>query len=160
MAKQLITFVPTFAPGAANAGTLDFRGMEPRFELDKLYAVINVTRNQLLYVPGGNGLGLVSTDAQPADVLTLEIDTSTYSAADNLNVIYEVPTGQTGSAGGNLPREFGGMLETQMVLQNKILVELMILNLQIQQMINFDGRDDLTQLRDDMSAEIDLNSLN
>jgi hypothetical protein len=75
-------------------------------------------------------------------------------------VIYEVATGQTGSAGGNLPREFGGMLETQTVLQNKILVELMILNLQIQQMINFDGRDDLTQLRDDMSAEIDLNSLN
>ena len=160
MAKQLITFVPTFTPGAANAGTLDFRGMEPRFELDKLYAVINVTRNQLLYVPGGNGLGLVATDAQPADVLTLERDTSTYSAADNLNVIYEVPTGQTGSAGGNLPREFGGMMETQTILQNKILIELMILTLLIQQMINYDGAEDLTQLRDDFSAEIDLNSLN
>lgn len=159
MAKQLITFVPTFTPGAANAGTLDFRGMEPRFELDKLYAVINVTRNQLLYVPGGSGLGLVNTDAQPADVLTLQLDTSTYSDTDDLNVIYEVATGAVGSAGANLPREYGGMLEMQLIMQQKILIELMVLNTQIQEITSYNGSNDIIQLREDIALEVDFDSL-
>lgn len=159
MAKQLIAFVPTFTPGAANAGTLDFRGMEPRFELDKLYAVINVTRNQLLYVPGGSGLGLFATDTQPADVLTLELDTSTYSDTDDLNVIYEVTTGVVGSAGGNLPREYGGMLEMQMIIQQRMLVELRILNLLIQEMTGYNSNNDLRQLREDIALEIDFDNL-
>lgn len=159
MAKQLIAFVPTFTPGAANAGTLDFRGMEPRFELDKLYAVLNVTRNQLLYVPGGSGLGLAATDTQPADVLTLELDTSTYSATDDLNVIYEVATGIMGPAGGNLPREYGGILEMQLIMQQKMLIELMVLNIQIQEMTGYNGREDLTQLRKDIALEVDSDSL-
>jgi len=159
MAKQLITFVPTFTPGAANAGTLDFRGMEPRFELDRLYAVINVTRNQLLYVPGGSGLGLVETDEQPAGVVTLELDTSTYSDTDDLNVIYEVTTGAVGSAGGNLPREYGGMLEMQLIMQQKMLVELMVLNTLIQEMAGYNGREDIIQLREDIALQVDRDSL-
>ena len=159
MAKQLIAFVPTFTPGAANAGTLDFRGMEPRFELDKLYAVINVTRNQLLYVPGGSGLGLSATDTQPADVLTLELDTSTYSDTDDLNVIYEVTTGVVGPAGGNLPREYGGILEMQMIIQQRMLVELRILNILIQEMTGYNSNNDLRQLREDIALEIDFDNL-
>jgi hypothetical protein len=159
MAKQLITFVPVFTPGAANAGTLDFRAMEPRFELDKLYAVINVTRNQLLYVPGGTGLGLVVTNEQPASVITLELDTSSYSSTDDLNVIYEVATGLVGSAGGNLPREYGGMLEMQLIMQQKMLIELMVLNTLVQEMTNNNGHEDLTQLREDFALQVDFDTL-
>ena len=66
--KILSTFNPAFNP---TAKTLDFSA-QPQFTIDKLYAVINVTRNQPLYIPGAPGLGLTSS-AGP--ILTLSYDT-------------------------------------------------------------------------------------
>ena len=138
MAKQLINFVPAFTPGAANVGYLDFTGMDPEFDIGNLYAVINVTRNVVMYAPGATGIGGTTTSsnfgtasAVPANnpcILTLSLDTSTYSATDQLNVIYDVPAGRQGPAGGNLPMERGGMLEAHYIVLASILTELRAMN--------------------------------
>lgn len=84
--KQLISFHPIFDPIAK---TLDFSNI-PNFSVDKLYAVINTTRNQPIYVPGAPGLGY-STITGGGEVLTLQWDTSSYSTGDLLNVYYDTP---------------------------------------------------------------------
>lgn len=134
MAKQLINFTPAFVPGIAGQGYLDFSGMDPEFRINNLYAVINVTRNTIMYAPGAAGMGgnMQSTNfgattdfpAQTPYILTLSMDTSSYNAADVINVIYDVPSGRIGPSGNNTPMERGGMLEAQYVILAQILTEL------------------------------------
>jgi hypothetical protein len=138
MAKQLINFSPAFVPGVANQGYLDFSGMDPEFDISSLYAVINVTRNVVMYAPGAAGMGGTTTStnfgtttaypAQTDAVLTLSMDTSSYAATDVLNVIYDVPAGRQGPGGSNMPVERGGMLEAHYILLAQILTELRVQN--------------------------------
>jgi hypothetical protein len=138
MAKELIQFDPVFVPGIANQGYLDFSAMDPQFDLDRLYAVINVTRNVVMYAPGAAGMGGTTTStnfgtttsfpAQTPFVLTLSMDTSSYSSTDQLNVIYETRPGVQGPTGSNEPVERGGMLEAHYILLAQILTELRVLN--------------------------------
>lgn len=88
--KQLISFQPLFDP---TAKTLDFSNV-PNFNIEKLYAVINITRNQPLYVPGAPGLGY-STITGNGQVLTLQFNTSGYNSGDLLNVYYDTPDEST-----------------------------------------------------------------
>lgn len=83
--KQLIHFCPAFDPIAK---TLDFSAL-PGFEITKLYAVINVTQGAVMYIPGGAGLGASVSSYSPY-VITLNLNTSTFSTTDTLNVYYEV----------------------------------------------------------------------
>ena len=134
MAKELIQFDPLFVPGIAGQGYVDFSGMDPQFEIDRLYAVINVTRNVVMYAPGASGMGGTTTStnfgtttAYPAQnpfILTLSMDTSTYSTTDQLNIVYETRPGTVGPVGSNEPMERGGMLEAHYVILAQILTEL------------------------------------
>jgi len=138
MAKQIINFSPAFVPGPANVGYLDFSGMDPEFNVHDLYAVINVTRNVIMYAPGAAGLGGSTTStnfgttssfpAQTPYVLTLSLDTSTFSDTDILNVIYDVPAGTQGPNGSNEPMERSGMLERQVKLMTLLLLEMRVQN--------------------------------
>ena len=83
--KVLSTFTPVFNP--ANK-TLDFGALKG-FNIDKLYGVINVSRNQPIYIPGAPGLGVTSVSG---GLLTLTYDTTSHSGTDNLNVYYEAST--------------------------------------------------------------------
>lgn len=138
MAKELIQFDPVFVPGVANQGYVDFSAMDPQFEIDRLYAVINATRNVVMYAPGAAGMGGTTTStnfgtttafpAQNPFILTLSMDTSSYSSTDQLNVIYETRPGQQGATGSNEPMERGGMLEAHYILLAQILTELRVQN--------------------------------
>jgi hypothetical protein len=80
--KTLLDFKPLFDP--VNK-TLDF-SLLPNFDIKKLYAVINVTQNTPIYIPGAAGYGSSYVDIP---VITLSYDTSSHSASDILNVYYE-----------------------------------------------------------------------
>lgn len=80
--KQVLNFSPVFDP---TAKTLDFSGYA-EFQLSRLYAVINITRDAPIYVIGKPLLG---TSSVVGSVLTLDFDTSTHSAGDTLMVIYD-----------------------------------------------------------------------
>ena len=118
--KQIIAFRPLFNP---QDRSLDF-GLLHDFSIARLYAVINVTRNQIIYAPGAEGLGITALQKSQ---LTLEFDTQTHSARDLLTVYYEV-LDSTDSL---------QLLD----LQNQILVELKIMNQILAQGLNIDNRD-------------------
>ena len=115
--KKLINFTPQFNP---TNKTLDF-GAWSNFDINKLYAVINVTRNQILYAPGAPNLGISSISGS---VITLSYDTSSYSSSDILNVYYEAEPGYE----SNTPKEMGGNLQNIAETLNQILVELKVMN--------------------------------
>ena len=155
MAKQLIVFSPIFTPGTAGAGTLDFTGMEPAFQLDDLYAVVNVTRNVILYAPGVPTAGYTTntTSATTGKIVYLAADTSSYAATDLLNVFYDVSPGVQGPSGSNETMERSGMLEAQWIVQSQILVELKVMNYLLQQGLYPAVKDELDQLRSDMQDQ-------
>lgn len=81
--KQVLTFSPTFTPASK---TLDFSAYST-FSLKRLYAVVNETRNQIIYCPTlGSAYGYSSFTS---GVLTLSFDTSSHSSGDVLSVIYD-----------------------------------------------------------------------
>lgn len=86
--KKLVTISPIFDP--ANR-TLDF-STYPEFEFKRVYAVINVTRNTPIYIPGATGYGIdASASSINPYIVTLSFDTTSHSATDQLNVYYETP---------------------------------------------------------------------
>ena len=115
--KQLLNFTPQFNP---TNKTLDFSALS-NFDINKLYAVINVTRNQIIYAPGAPNLGLSSLSGS---IITLSYDTSSYSSSDILNVYYDTATGYE----SNTPMEFGGQLQMMQETLSQILVELKVMN--------------------------------
>jgi hypothetical protein len=164
--KQLLAFNPTFVPGAAGVGYLDFSGY-PFFDIGKLYAVINTTRNTIIYAPGASGLGVTNvtggvtgastaagaTGLTPA-IVTLSFDTSTHSSTDNLNVFYDTSIGALdfGAIGNeeNITQETGGNLQKMVELQQAMLTELQTMNIILAQGLNI-NMDDLNQLRSDLT---------
>ena len=141
--KQLILFTPQFNP---TNKTLDFSAW-PNFDINKLYAVINVTRNQILYAPGAPNLGLSSISGS---VLTLSFDTTSYSTTDTLNVYYDTSAGYE----SNTPLESGGNLQAINETLNQILVELKVMNFiqseAFSRTVSF-RTEELQQLRDDIN---------
>jgi len=139
--KILSTFSPAFTPGVSGSGTLDFSQL-PGFAVDKLYAVINVTQNTSIYVPGAPGLGLTSVIGSR---LTLSLNTSTHSATDILNVYYEA---------SNSPIEMNfaqenGNLARLIDIQTHMLIEMRVMNNILVQGLNLNF-EDLQSLREDI----------
>jgi hypothetical protein len=68
-----------------------------QFDVKKLYAVINITRNQIIYVVGNPTYGLTSLSGSE---LTLVFDTTSHADTDELMVLYddrllEIPSDDT-----------------------------------------------------------------
>lgn len=122
--KQLLNnYKPIFSP---NVQTLDFSTV-PGFNINKLYAVINVTQNLPIFIAGAPGLG-VSSFSNSGTLLTLQYNTTGHSSTDQLNVFYDVAAGFE----SNNPQERGGNLEKIVTMLDYILTELKVLNYQIQ----------------------------
>ena len=81
--KQALNFAPTFVPASK---TLDFSGYSG-FQLSDLYAIINVTKGQLIFAVGQTGFGCTSFSS---GILTLEYNTAAHSNSDVLMVLYDV----------------------------------------------------------------------
>ena len=123
--KQLVSFTPTFTPGNAGLGTLDFTSY-PGFTLGRLYAVINVTQNTPLYIPGTPQYGFAGF-ANNASVIQLSANTSAYSSTDRLDIFYETTPGVwTPDGSGNMAAESGGQLQRLQETADQILVELKV----------------------------------
>ena len=138
--KVLSTFNPVFNP---TNKTLDF-GALAGFNIDRLYAVINVTRNQPIYIPGAPGLGVTSV---AGGLLTLSYDTSSHSSTDLLNVYYEASTDKLET---NSAQEAGGNLEKHTDLLRLIWTELKVQSVMLKEGLNI--KDELDQLRFDIQS--------
>lgn len=122
--KQLVNYYPTFTPGAAGVGTLDFSSYAgSAFQFDKLYAVINVTRGIPLYIPGVAAYSATQSNTKPY-VLVLGSSTSGYSAGDALNIYYDTASGYE----TNTPVELGGQNQLGQEKLDQILVELRVIS--------------------------------
>ena len=84
--KSFITPSCEFTPGASGVGTLNLSGI-PDFNARQLVAIINQTRGVVLYATGSTATRYT---ALAGKTLTLNVDTSTHSSGDALQVIYEV----------------------------------------------------------------------
>lgn len=124
--KQLIsTYRPVFNAAQQQLNFSNF----PNFNINNLYAVINVTQNTPIYIPGAPGYGIsnfgtsVTTSGQTTYTLTLQYNTTSHSNADVLNVYYEAAPGVQYS---NNPMEAGGNLEKIVSLMESTLIELKV----------------------------------
>ena len=116
--KQLLTFQPIMNPAA---GTLDFSTV-PNFDINKLYAVINITQNQPIYVPGASGLGYSSISGN-GKILTLQWTISSYGTGDQLNVFYDVPEVQVTNAILTKISETLDLIYRELTVQTDVLAE-------------------------------------
>jgi hypothetical protein len=81
--KNLITPSYIFTPGGSGVGTIDTN--IANFDIKLLYAIINITREVIIYAPSLSGRGYTSLTG---DTITLEVDTSTHSSSDVLQFVY------------------------------------------------------------------------
>jgi hypothetical protein len=144
--KSLISFKPVFVPGGPGLGYLDF-GAYPEFDTERLYAVINVTRNAPIYIPGAPNLG--ATESQLARIY-LTADTSTHNATDTLNIYYEARNVPNES---NAAQESGGNLDKLIEYQEKILVEIRLTNILLKEGLNI--REELEAFREHERLQIE-----
>lgn len=121
--------------------TLDF-SLFSNFSANKLYGVINVTRNQILYAPGSTNYGGTFNNS----ILTLNFDTSTYNTADKINVYYEASPGEFEN---NTPVEYGGILQQMQETLERILYELQVHSIILAEGLNI-RRTDIDDLRRQM----------
>ena len=98
--KIVLPTSPVFTPGVAGAGQLNFttNGLTSTFEVKRVFAVINQTRNSLIYAETVANLGYVSYNAT-TKVMVLQADTSLCSSGDTLQVIYDDPAATVGVTG-------------------------------------------------------------
>ena len=144
--KSLISFRPVFVPGSSGAGFIDFSAY-PEFDTERLYAVINVTRNAPIYIPGAPNLG--ATESQLAKIF-LAADTSTHNAADTLNIYYESRNVPNES---NAAQESGGNLDRLVEYQEKILIELRLTNILLKEGLNI--KEELEAFREHERLQIE-----
>jgi len=123
--KQLMSMSPIFTPGGSGVGTLDFSIWGPYFDPTKLYAVINLTRNTPIYVPGTTTYGVSSINGS---VFTLLVDTSTHSTSDSLGIYYDTDSGNNVAFNNNVAMEAGGNLQRIYEVQNQMLTEMKVMN--------------------------------
>lgn len=139
--KQLLNYNPLFDPVAK---TLDFGGMNGSFAIDKLYAVINVTRNTPLYIPGAAGYGITGIKGTK---ITLTFDTSTHSSSDLINVFYDT----AGTIDANAALENGGQLQVLQETMTLVLAELRVHSMLLSQGLNIDYND-AVNFRNDLTT--------
>ena len=154
--KQLLTsFSPPFNP---TAKTLDFTMYPYGFNINKLYAIINVTQNVPIYIAGAPGLGVSNMGnglgGTSDSVMTLQFDTSTHNSSDNLNIYYDVSPG----AESNAPMETNGQLQLMQESMNQVLVELKTMNFILAQGLNI-NIDDIQSIRNDVNNPQNVNSV-
>ena len=142
--KQLVQFKPQFSPSNK---TLDFSAF-PLFNIQNLYAVINVTQNTPIFIPGASGYGVSSISG---NIITLQYNTSTHSSSDILNVYYDTQYNNI----ANNPVELGGQLQTIKEYLGHILTELQVMNTILSEgfsrTVNI-NTDELQQLRNDINS--------
>lgn len=147
--KQLVTWSPVFNP---TLKTLDFSGIS-NFEINKLYAVINVTRSTPLYVPGTTTFG-AAISGNSATAITLTCDTSTHAPSDILNIYYDTSAGYE----SNAPMETGGNLQSMQEILSQILVELKLQSFLLIELgayrMNSIKYDELQEIRDDINNPV------
>ena len=146
--KQLITFNPTFTPGAAGLGTVDFSGWGG-FDATRLYAIINITQNIPLYIAGAPGLGMANNSA--GSLVVLSTNTATHASTDRLNVYYETDAGLY-PLENNDAAERNGNLAYQTELLSMILAELKVMSILLKEGLNI--KDELDQLRTDIQNDV------
>lgn len=85
------TASPTFTPGAANAGTLNFATAVASygFQFGRLLGIINLTQNAIIYTAGVSGFGGAWNNG--TSVLTLAQATTGMGSGDVLEVIWDDP---------------------------------------------------------------------
>jgi len=85
------TVNPTFTPGSANAGTLNFSTAVTAygFTAQRLFAVIDLTTNTIIYAASQSGTGGAWNSG--TSVLTLQASTISCSSGDLLEVIWDDP---------------------------------------------------------------------
>ena len=90
--KTVLENNPIFTPGTAGNGTLNFANVIG-FNINRLMAVINQTRNTIIYAEAQNNLGWANSNAwnSTTNILTLAADTSSHSSSDILQVVYDSP---------------------------------------------------------------------
>lgn len=135
--KILSSFTPAFN---ASSKTVDF-SLYQGFAVDKLYAIINVTKNVPIYIAGAPGLGFTTISGTK---LTLAYDTSSHDNADTLNIYYDVSS----NIEDNSAREAGGNLDDINETLSRILIELRVMNNMLKEGLNI--KDELPQLRFDL----------
>lgn len=128
--KQLLTFDPLFDP---TNKTVDFKFYQGTFELDRLYSIVNITRNTAIYVPGVSGYGITAFDGT---MITLAYDTTAHASTDLLNVYYDAEPFTANQA-----LERGGHLQDQTDLLTAILAELKTVNFILGNGLNIKERD-------------------
>lgn len=82
MAKEIITATVTFNPIAK---TIDFSSWSS-FNINRLIAITNNTRNVLIYSIANSGTGLANI---VGNVITLQFDTTSHNASDQLSIMYD-----------------------------------------------------------------------
>jgi hypothetical protein len=84
--KSFITPTYTFTPGISGVGTINLSGIN-NFNVNRLVAIINQTTGSLIYSTADPNLDFTSLSGT---TLTLQADTSTQSANDEIQIIYDV----------------------------------------------------------------------
>lgn len=82
--KKYLTPYYTFTPGASGVGTIDTN--ITNFDIKLLTAIINVTKESIIYSPVLSGRGYTSISG---GIITLEFDTSTQSSSDIIQILYQ-----------------------------------------------------------------------
>lgn len=82
--KNLITPSYIFTPGASGVGTLDTN--ITNFDIRLLIAVVNITREEIIYAPALSGRGYTNING---DTITLEYNTTGQASTDILHFFYD-----------------------------------------------------------------------
>lgn len=85
--KNLIISPYLFTPGGSGVGTIQTNIIN--FDVRYLLAIINITRETIIYSSALSGKGYTSLSGS---TITLEFDTSTHNAADFIQIIYNSTT--------------------------------------------------------------------
>ena len=85
------SYSPTFTPGVANAGTLNFSSAVTAvgFDFRRIQAVIDLSSNSILFAPGSSATG--GSWNSGTSVLTLSTNTSNCYSGDYLEVYWDDP---------------------------------------------------------------------
>lgn len=147
--KSLLDFKPLFDP--VNK-TLDF-SLLPNFSVSKIYAIINITRNTAIYIPGAAGFGINSTTGS---VITLSFDTTSHASNDIINVFYNIESSDVQS---NIALEKNGNLQVINETLQAILTELQVHSIILLDHLHRNSltANDLQKIREDIN-NIDVTS--
>lgn len=82
--KKYLQTAYVFTPGLSGVGTIKTNIIN--FDIRLLVAIINATREEIIYSPGLTGRGFTNISG---DTITLEFNTSSYSSSDSIQILYD-----------------------------------------------------------------------